>query len=153
MTKDDAMHFAAIDGGTHHELREAGLLPPHRPDLPAAPGGEEVERVAKAIFEANRGWAHTGHEWDTRLDAGFMERHRNMARAAIAALTPAAETAPEAGLVEALKDILNPVGALQREADAAGSQLNGMAYSIANSVSFLQDIARRALSRAGERTP
>jgi hypothetical protein len=62
----------------------------------------------------------------------------------------AAETAPDAGLVEALRDILNPVGALQREADATGSQLNDRAYSIANSVSFLQDIARAALSRAGE---
>jgi hypothetical protein len=51
---------------------------------------------------------------------------------------------------EALADVVNPLGKVQRDAEAQGAQLSGMAYSIANSLSFVQDIARAAL-RSGEK--
>lgn len=45
----------------------------------------------------------------------------------------------------ALEEIISPLAAMQKRADAEGSRLSDMAYSIANSVSHLQEIARRAL--------
>ena len=50
-----------------------------------------------------------------------------------------------ARLREALEDVVNPLGNLKRYADKEGSQLNGMAYSIANDLSFVQELARKAL--------
>ena len=47
----------------------------------------------------------------------------------------------------ALEEIVNPLAAMQNRARAEGRQLSGMAYSIANSVSYLQDIAKQALAK------
>jgi|InoplaM3AM_1038557.scaffolds.fasta_scaffold08625_1 hypothetical protein len=46
---------------------------------------------------------------------------------------------------EALKDVCDPLGNLRRRAEAEGKVLSGYAYKIANSLAFVQDIARRAL--------
>jgi len=48
---------------------------------------------------------------------------------------------------EALKDVCNPLAALRRDAEAKGAKLSGMAYEIANSLSYVQGIARAALER------
>jgi ABC-type transporter Mla subunit MlaD len=49
---------------------------------------------------------------------------------------------------DALRDCADPMRVLQREADAAGSRLNGViAHCIANNHEFVKDIARRALTR------
>ena len=50
------------------------------------------------------------------------------------------------GLVEALEDVINPLGALKREADAQGAQLSGMAYSISNDIGYIKGIAHQALA-------
>lgn len=49
-------------------------------------------------------------------------------------------------LRQALEDVANPMSMIQRQAEAEGSQLSGMAYSIANDLGFVQTIARRALA-------
>ena len=49
--------------------------------------------------------------------------------------------------VGALQDVANPLGNLQREADAQGARLNRMAHSIANDLGFVQTIARRFLAK------
>lgn len=55
----------------------------------------------------------------------------------------------EARLEEALRDILNPLGRLQRMAEASGGRLDGAAYTIAHSLTFLQGIASAALAQTG----
>jgi len=49
-------------------------------------------------------------------------------------------------LRQALTDVVNPLGALKRHADAQGGRLNEMAHSVANNLGYVQDIAKRALS-------
>lgn len=49
-------------------------------------------------------------------------------------------------LREALEDVCNPLGYLQRRAEAEGARLSGMAYAIANDIGTVQKIARDALS-------
>lgn len=46
----------------------------------------------------------------------------------------------------ALEDIVNPLAALSREAEAQGRKLSGMANQIANDPAHLQRIARAALN-------
>ncbi|MET3710359.1 hypothetical protein ABIC65_001039 [Sphingomonas trueperi] len=48
-------------------------------------------------------------------------------------------------LVEALENVVAPLALLQREAEARGNRLSGVAYSIANDLGFVQKIARDAL--------
>lgn len=45
----------------------------------------------------------------------------------------------------ALEDVVSPMAKLQRDAEAEGARLNGMAYSIANNLGFVKSIARDAL--------
>lgn len=49
-------------------------------------------------------------------------------------------------LRQALEDVVNPLQYLQRMAEAEGSRLGGMAYSIANDISTVQSIAKDALA-------
>jgi hypothetical protein len=51
-------------------------------------------------------------------------------------------------LWEALDEIANPLTYMRKRAGAKGLRLGGMAHSIANSVGYLQGIARAALSRS-----
>jgi len=51
-----------------------------------------------------------------------------------------------AELEAVLRDIADPLGALQREAEATGGRLSGTAYGIANDPNQLKLMARRALS-------
>jgi chromosome segregation ATPase len=53
----------------------------------------------------------------------------------------------------ALADIVNPLAAMKRRAEAEGARLSGMAYQIANDPNHLKEIARSALtpSAGGER--
>lgn len=65
----------------------------------------------------------------------------------------------EAAYRQALEDVCNPLGYLQRMADAEGAKLSGMAYAIASDIGTIQRIAKEALStlsadaiRQGEET-
>lgn len=49
-------------------------------------------------------------------------------------------------LTAALAEIINPIATLKERAEANGDRLSGQAYAICNSVSYLQDIARKALA-------
>ena len=49
-------------------------------------------------------------------------------------------------LYEALEDVINPIGKLRRDAEAQGTKLGPMAYSIANDLGFVRSIAKDALS-------
>lgn len=53
-------------------------------------------------------------------------------------------------LRSALDDVVHPLAALQKQIEAGGGRMNSNAPAIANSLTFVQDIARRAL--AGEKT-
>lgn len=55
-------------------------------------------------------------------------------------------------LREALGDVVNPIGKLRRDAEADGSKLSGMAYSVANDIGFIQSIARAALNATSNAT-
>lgn len=52
----------------------------------------------------------------------------------------------EAVYRQALGDVCNPLGYLQRMAEAEGAELSGMAYAIASDIGTIQRIAKRALS-------
>lgn len=52
----------------------------------------------------------------------------------------------EAVYRQALEDVCNPLGYLQRMADAEGAKLSGMAYAIASDIGTIQRIAKEALS-------
>lgn len=57
-------------------------------------------------------------------------------------------------LTQALTDVANPIEYLRRHAEADGNRLNGMAYSIANDLHFVQKIARDAIGEpAALRSP
>lgn len=58
----------------------------------------------------------------------------------------------EARLVGALEDVANPLGYLQRKAEAEGAQLNGMAWQIANDPHVIKSIAKEALAALKDRT-
>lgn len=49
-------------------------------------------------------------------------------------------------LRQALQDVADPLGRIKRQADANGDRLSDLAYQIANSVGYIQSIARDALS-------
>jgi hypothetical protein len=51
------------------------------------------------------------------------------------------------GLVEALREIADPIPAMQRRAEEEGNQLNGLAITIANDPAHLKRIAREALAK------
>lgn len=51
-----------------------------------------------------------------------------------------------ARLRQALQDVADPIGYLRREAEAKGERLGGMAYSIANDLHFVKQIASRAIA-------
>ncbi len=69
--------------------------------------------------------------------ARLLARHRLSATSAPAGVE---------GLRQALEDVCNPLGYLQRMAEAEGNKLGGMAYAIANDISTVQRIARDALA-------
>lgn len=50
-------------------------------------------------------------------------------------------------LRQALEDVVNPIGALRRMADAEGSRLNEAASYIANDPAHIRSIAQRALEQ------
>ena len=58
----------------------------------------------------------------------------------------AVERVREAAYRQALEDVCNPLGYLQRMADAEGAKLSGMAYAIASDIGTIQRIAKEALS-------
>jgi hypothetical protein len=60
-------------------------------------------------------------------------------------LNPPADVGRGAAYEQALRDIIDPLGMLKREAEAKGQRLSGQAYSIANNLHFVQAIARKAL--------
>lgn len=45
----------------------------------------------------------------------------------------------------ALNDVVNPLGNLRRYAEERGTTLNGSAYSVANNLGFVQNVAKEAL--------
>lgn len=84
--------------------------------------------------------------WNTRAAPPAMDRE-------------AVEKVREAAYRQALEDVCNPLGYLQRMADAEGAKLSGMAYAIASDIGTIQRIAKEALStlsadaiRQGEET-
>lgn len=50
----------------------------------------------------------------------------------------------------ALADVVNPLGKLIRDIEAGGGKPNELAHGIANSVTFIQSIARAALTPEGD---
>ena len=58
--------------------------------------------------------------------------------------------AANARLMEALRDVVNPLGYLQRYAAARGKQLSGSAYGIAHDLNFVRKIAQGALDQGAE---
>lgn len=73
--------------------------------------------------------------------------------AALRAIAKARQSSLSTAMVEmreALEEIVNPVAAMQRRAEAEGNRLSGMAYQIANDPAYLQSIARTALSKLSE---
>lgn len=71
--------------------------------------------------------------WNTRAAPPAMDRE-------------AVERVREAVYRQALEDVCNPLGYLQRMADAEGATLGGMAYAIASDIGTIQRIAKDALS-------
>lgn len=53
-------------------------------------------------------------------------------------------------LLEALREIADPIAAFKRKADAEGSRLSELAYSISRDPDYLQGVARKALRAHGE---
>jgi chromosome segregation ATPase len=56
-------------------------------------------------------------------------------------------TAENERLRAALRDVINPLGSIRRDAESRGLKLSGMAYSIANDLGFVQKIAKDALDQ------
>lgn len=53
-------------------------------------------------------------------------------------------------LLQALRDVVNPVAALRRGAEEAGGRLSGYAYALSQDLGFVQSIAREALRAVGD---
>lgn len=107
----------------------------------ASGAGEREELAAFGASEA------AGYQYPGGNQAA--ERAAFCAGAAHAAsLPPAADPAMVTVLRQALEDVCDPLSYLQRKAEAEGSRLNGMAYTIANDIATVQRIARAALAAA-----
>lgn len=90
---------------------------------------------------------------DTVISSGDLGVLIDLARYAVStrAAPPAmdreaVERVREAAYRQALEDVCNPLGYLQRMADAEGAKLSGMAYAIASDIGTIQRIAKEALS-------
>ena len=80
------------------------------------------------------------------LEAGYTETPLFTRAAPPAMDREAVERVREAAYRQALEDVCNPLGYLQRMADAEGAKLSGMAYAIASDIGTIQRIAKKALS-------
>lgn len=80
------------------------------------------------------------------LEAGYTETPLFTRAAPPAMDREAVERVREAAYRQALEDVCNPLGYLQRMADAEGAKLSGMAYAIASDIGTIQRIAKEALS-------
>lgn len=111
------------------------------------------ERERKLREESAEGWQKVGFLEVKLTQANetikTINNHLPKYQAALAEVKQlkAASAEREARLVQALKDVIDPMGYLKHQAEAAGSQLSGMAYSIANDLHFVQSIARQALAQ------
>jgi hypothetical protein len=106
----------------------------------------EADRLAAAKYALNQiGLGDAA----MRIRTGGMDDHHLVQAFAAHRIAGQAELAAEvAFLRQALEDVVNPLGKIRRDADAQGYRLSGMAYSIANDLSFAQRIAQDALSAA-----
>jgi hypothetical protein len=95
---------------------------------PPAPIAEGVTCVAKPLTDDERKAAIDKWMAPPAMDREAVERVR------------------EAAYRQALEDVCNPLGYLQRMADAEGAKLSGMAYAIASDIGTIQRIAKEALS-------
>ena len=95
---------------------------------PPAPIAEGVTCVAKPLTDDERKAAIDKWMAPPAMDREAVERVR------------------EAAYRQALEDVCNPLGYLQRMADAEGAKLSGMAYAIASDIGTIQHIAKEALS-------
>lgn len=87
-----------------------------------------VEAITKAILFADSG---STEGWEDNVSLG---------EAALAAM-------PQEGwAIAALRDVVNPLAMLRRDAAALGRGLSGEAYRIANDIYFVQSIAKDALA-------
>jgi hypothetical protein len=121
---------------------------------PASPphesAGDFVEQAIATVTSRFKDGASMGLHWkQTDAQLGFARAVASEAIAAWNKRTPDLQ-AENARLRGALEDVVNPLNVLKREAERAGCSLNGMAYSIANDLHFVQNIARLALSTKGE---
>ncbi|ODP39239.1 hypothetical protein [Sphingomonas turrisvirgatae] len=96
------------------------------------------------VAELRREYVADGEATRRKTEPELIAERRDAAEALSQA--QAREKALRAGL----EDVVNPLGKLRREAEADGAQLCGLAYSIANDLNFVQQIARTPLSRMGE---
>jgi hypothetical protein len=93
--------------------------------------------------EAMELWGAANLAWDynnTEIEEG------DKAAASVITAKLAEKDAEIAFYRQALDDVANPMRVLQRQAEAEGARLSGMAYSVANDLGFVQSIARRALA-------
>ncbi len=90
------------------------------------------------LYTAQKAWGATGNTHNGRAD--WADQYGSRLLDHIAALDARIDA-----LEGALQDIINPIAAMQRKAEAEGCRLSGMAYSIANNPNHLQRIAKAAL--------
>ena len=115
------------------------------PAVQPAAGREEIEHeLIERLLDAQQDINLAANETmrQSLADASqLIDEIEPILRAALS--TP--DQASEERYKAALEEIVSPVAFMQRRAKADGRQLSGMAYSIANSASYLQGIAKAAL--------
>ncbi len=106
---------------------------------------DEVRKLAEAIageVEDGATWGEIRDSVATALAASYQRGVEDVPKKNIALRRAHDEIAR---LRQALSDVKNPVEYCRRHAEANGTKLNGMAYSIANDLHFVQKLASDAL--------
>ncbi len=102
-------------------------------------------RAFAARWRAGRGYADEIYEIDTGEPSHVVLTVQMVEQSA--AHIDALE-ATQAELVEALREIIDPIDAMQRRAEADGERIDGsMAYQLSRDVSYLKSIAYVALAK------
>ncbi|BCI69976.1 hypothetical protein SPKIRA_08060 [Sphingomonas paucimobilis] len=96
-------------------------------------GQKDCPLYCSEPYQVHGDEADAVNRWNTRAAPPAMDRE-------------AVERVREAAYRQALEDVCNPLGYLQRMADAEGAKLSGMAYAIASDIGTIQRIAKEALS-------
>jgi len=113
------------------------------PEVSVVPTHEQIEHARHFLANQDLGFPMNS---DERQGMAYVLAKFRLAHQTPPATQPSATRGEVERLTQALRDVVNPLGYLQRKAEAEGNVLGGMAYAIANDLGTVQRIASDAIA-------